>query len=219
MNQLTTLVLEMQGTTNKEKKDILFTDVYTCLQSTMEGIVNGYTYSLKGDAHAGYSIALEHLLKCVEVFNFEGYEFATFYKKTLRNKLVDLVRKTNADKVKHNTSYDVSLSMDAKDSDGYSFSVEDRFNDSALQVNDEYDTEDTTTLAWLLDQFHAVKPAEAEVLEILIQYSAEGYQKKDLTDALARHYGSEKYTGTIQKRVSRIRESFKKFAGEYGMDY
>lgn len=219
MNQLTAKVLEMQGTTDIYKKDFLFTDVYTGLQSTIEGIVNSYTYSLKGDFHTGYSMAMEVLEKCVKVFKYEGNEFSTMYKRSLRNAMVDLIRKVNTEKMKPNTSYEISLSSEAKDDDGSQYSIGDRLNAEGLQVKDTYDIEEHTSVTWLLDKFHSVRPAEAEVIEILVQYSAEGYQKKDLTDALAKHYGSEGYTGTIQKRVSRCRDAFKKFAGEYGMDF
>jgi hypothetical protein len=218
MNQLTAKVLELQKLeVGSVERDLLFADIYESVKFTMEGIVNGYSFSLKGDVHEGLSEALNHLVNCCESFKYEGFEFLTFYKKTLKNKMIDLVRKLNAEKVRHNTSYDFSLSVDVQDGEGSTYSIEDRFQDESLQVNDSYNIEkEEVTLSSILDKFAEVKPFEAGVIEIMLKYSAEGYQKKDLTSALATYYGLDTYNSTVQKRVSRVRETFKKFAIDNG---
>ncbi|MFP3427144.1 hypothetical protein, partial [Pseudoalteromonas sp. SIMBA_162] len=96
------------------------------------------------------------------------------------------------------------------------YSIEDRYTDDNLKVTDTYMEAARIDLSKLLDAYWEVKPTEAEVIEVMLEYSAEGYQKKDLTLALANFYGSDKYTGAIQKRVSRVREDFKKFVIQNG---
>lgn len=196
--------------------DCLFTDIYTCLHGELEAIVYYYERQLNGDVHSAYSEATLLLIRCIDNFEYKGFEFLSFYKKALHNKMIDEIRKINADKRKHNTSYEVSLSASLTDNEGNSYSLVDRGIDASLQAIDTYKEDDVIRLTTILDKYRCIKPIDTEVIEIMLKYSAEGYQKKDLTSALAEFYGSEKYTSTIQKRVSRVRENFKKFAIEYG---
>ncbi|MFD9628608.1 hypothetical protein [Peribacillus muralis] len=218
MNQLTNSVLKLQDMKKgTEAWDTLFSEVFLGVQSAAETIVNSYAYSLKGDVDSGFSLAMEHIEVCTEKFNYQGFEFLTFYKKTLNNKLIDLVRATNAEKVRHMTSYEVSLSATVTE-EGGSFGVEDRFTDSALQTNDSYDLDaDTLSISSLLEEYAAAKPKEAELVHISMMYSSSnGYKKQDLGQAIADFFGEEEYTNTLQQRMSRATKRFKKFASEQG---
>jgi DNA-directed RNA polymerase specialized sigma24 family protein len=215
MNTLTNLVIKLQETEKGSVAwDSLFTEVYLEVQPSIESIVNGYSYSLRGDVHAGESEAINHLMISIDKFQYTGFEFLTFYKKTLRNKLIDLIRQMNKKSMKHNTSYDVSLSATVEED--ASLLSADKMQDEALQTTDNYFSDSEESLTAILDEFTNEKPVEAGVIDTLITYSAEGYLKKDLTSALANYYEVEKYNGTVQKRVSRAREAFKKFCEEKG---
>lgn len=219
MDKLTKMVLELQKVEKGSYEwDVMYTNVYECLHTTINGMVNSFEYTLRGDLHEGHSTAMMQLVKCVETFKYEGHEFRTYYKKSLRNKLVDLTRTLGTKKMKHNTSYSVSLSAGVMDENGFSYPILDRLHDENLYTNNKYEAEEGTTLSDLLDGFAVMDKEKADILEILITYSAEGYQKRDVTDALARYFGSNEYTGLIQKRVSRAREAFRKYATEQGYE-
>lgn len=219
MDKLTGMVLELQKMEKGSYEwDVMYTGVYECLQTTINGMVSSFEYTLRGDLHEGHSTALSQLVKCVETFKYEGHEFRTFYKKSLKNKLVDLTRTLGTKKMKPNTSYSVSLSAGVTDENGFSFPILDRLHNENLRVYNEYEVEEGITLSDLLDAFAKIDEEKANILEILITYSAEGYQKRDVTDALARYFGSNEYTGLIQKRVSRAREAFRKYAKEQGYE-
>jgi RNA polymerase sigma factor (sigma-70 family) len=220
MEKLTQLVIKLQGMgQDNPEREVLFTHVYNGLQNVIESTVESFKYSLKGDVHEGYSEALEVLMKAVNTFKYEGYEFKTYYKRLLRNRLIDLVRSLNAEKVRHNTSYNISINAEIEDDEGASFTSEERLYNEALMMHDEYLVEKEITFEEVLQRFEKECPEEYAVIDIMIQYSAEFYSKKDTTSALAKHYGSDKYTGAIQKRVSRIRESLKRFGIKQGYEF
>lgn len=220
MNELTKTVLELQKVKKGDYEwDCMYTYVYESLLPTTNRMVESFSQVLRGDIHEAHSAAMQQLMKCVESYKYEGYEFHTFYRKSLKNKLVDLSRKLTTKKMQHNTCYAVSLSMDVTDDKGSTYSILERLHDEALHTRDSYSTGEVGSLSQLLEDFSLVDKEKAEVLEILITYSAEGYSKRDMTNALAAYYGSDGYTGTIQRRVSRAREAFKKFALDNGYNH
>lgn len=219
MNELTKTVIELQKVEKGSHEwDTMYTYVYECLQGTINQMVSNFELALRGDIQEGHSIAMLQLIKCINTFKYEGYEFRTFYRKSLRNKLVDLTRTLMAKKMRHNTSYSVSLSTDVTDESGFSYPIMDRLQDISLRTYNRYNIEEAPSLSQLLDAFSEVDREKADILEILIKYSAEGNSKRDVTTALANYYGSNEYTGLIQRRVSRAREAFKKFACENGYE-
>lgn len=219
MNELTKKVLELQETEKGSFEwDVLFGEIYTRVQPSMQIMVNSYAYSLRGDIAEGESVAMGHLVSTVETFSYVGYEFLTYYKKTLRNRLVDLVRHINTNKNKHNTCYEISLSVSIQDNEGSDFAADERMVDDSLITVDTYllDSENIT-LAEVLESFRKDMPEHAALLEIIMMYSsANGYKKKDLGAAVAAFYGESDYSNKLQARVSRTIKSFKKYADNNG---
>lgn len=218
MDNLTKTVLELQKVEKGSYEwDRLYTDVYMSLHNSIDIIVRGFELALRGDLQEGHSVAMQQLMKCVEVFQYNGHEFATFYKKTLRNKLIELSKHFVTRKMKHNTSYEVALDADVTNDDGTTFPILERIVAKQLEVN-ESDNSGTITLSQLLDEFAEVNKQQADILEILIQYSADGYKRKDASLAITKYLGAEEYTGYVQKRVSRARKAFQDFAIKRGYD-
>lgn len=213
MNSLTQNVLNLQNLEKGTYKyDLVFSEIFFGVQPAMNAIVNSFATSLRGDVQAGESLAMEHIVTCCDKFQYKGYEFLTFYKKTLHNKMVDLVRSITADKMKHNTSYAISLSVGGQDG----LTEEDRFHDEALQVTDIYREGLTLSIETILDEYAAVKPVEADLVNLQITYSAEGYKQQDLSKAIAEYFGEETYSNKLQARFSRAIKNFKKYADEKG---
>ena len=218
MDNLTKTVLELQKVEKGSYEwDRLYTDVYMSLHNSIDIIVRGFELALRGDLQEGHSVAMQQLMKCVEVFQYNGHEFATFYKKTLRNKLIELSKHFVTRKMKHNTSYEVALDAEVTNDDGTTFPILERIVAKQLEVN-ESDNSGTITLSQLLDEFAEVNKQQADILEILIQYSADGYKRKDASAAITKYLGAEEYTGYVQKRVSRARKAFQDFAIKRGYD-
>lgn len=219
MNELTKKVLELQETEKGSFEwEILFGEIYAGVQSSISIVVNSYAYSLRGDVAEGESVAMDHLLSSIETFTYVGYEFLTYYKKTLRNKLVDLVRHISTNKNRHNTCYEISLSVSIQDSEGSDFSADERMVDTSLVTTDTYGLDsENISLAEILEDFRQDKPESAELLEIIMMYSAaNGFKKKDLGQAVARFYGEAEYNNKLQARVSRTIKNFKKYADNSG---
>ncbi|MCS0827446.1 hypothetical protein NX029_26380 [Cytobacillus firmus] len=216
MNSLTQNVLNLQNLEKGTYKyDLVFSEIFFGVQPAMNAIVNSFATSLRGDVQAGESLAMEHIVTCCDKFQYKGYEFLTFYKKTLHNKMVDLVRSITADKMKHNTSYDISLSVGGQDG----LTEEDRFQDAALQVQDTYNEESVLSIGTLLDEYAKVKPVEADLVGLQMTFSAEGYKKQDLSNAIAAYFGEEEYSNKLQARFSRAIKNFKKFASDKGYSF
>lgn len=223
MNTLTNLVMKYQQETDSTKKEYLLADVYDSLKLTIASRVKRYTYSLRGDAAYAQSIALEVLMQTVEDFKYTGQEFVTYYIHVLENKLIDAVRKVTAAKRSHNTCYELSLEgYETCDTESGVVNIAkfDRFSDEALAITDEYDIEGTPSIATILDKYAEVNTTDADIIELIIKYSAEGYKKSDMTAAIVEYFGAEKYAGKVQRFVSHAKKRFKEFAEkEYGYEF
>lgn len=216
MNKLTQNVLTIQGLKNDSyERDLLFTDIYNDVKRTINQVTSQYTYSLRGDAASIESVALEVLLDCVSTFTYEGYEFLTFFKKSLHNRVIDLIRHNSSAKVKHNVDYDLPISASKEDEKG-EYSTIEYLAVEGLVTKDTYELEESLTLQTILDRFSMDKPKESGAIELMFKYSGEGYSKKDLTDALTKYYEGTKYAGAVQRKVSRAREAFKNYAINLG---
>lgn len=210
MNVITKKVLYMQTIDrNSLEWDDLFTEVHDSVNDLITGVVRYNSRALHGDIHAGYSKAYMLLIRSIEKFEYEGYEFRSFYSRILKNGITDLIRKHNTNKMQ--VFFDHSLDYTVSPEDGDSFVTYERFKDQNVQTIDTYFEEDQPSIIELLQAFKEVKPIEAGVIELLITYHTDYYTKSDLTAALAAYYGSDTYTSTIQRRVSRAREYFEKF--------
>lgn len=208
MNKTTQIAINLQGQVSGYQKENLYTDLYLGLQSVISCTVNRYYKAFNGDIAEGESIALDCIMQAVEKFQYTGSEFATFYSHILENKLRDKVRSLRANKNRHNTSYEVSLSADYEGDEGKLVPLIERLDDNTLRVVDTYNIGAmAATVSDILDTYGKEYPENAEVLEILITHE----KKSEMTAAVAAYYGQEKYNGTIQKRVSRVREHFTKY--------
>jgi DNA-directed RNA polymerase specialized sigma24 family protein len=216
LNNLTQTVLILQ-TVEKDSYewDLLFSQVYAGIEKLADRIVETYREALKGDLHHGYSEAHLLLIKSIETFVYRGYEFTTYYRRVLKNRLVDLKRTAAADKNKPHSDYSLDFTR-RHPTLGYTYSVFDKVP-RLLQTVDTYHKDAIHNLDNLIDEYRIENPKEADVIDIFVTYAAEGYCKSDLTAALADHYGSAEYTGKIQRRVSRIRQAFKEFLLDRGI--
>jgi len=204
MNTLTTKVLKMQQIERTSMEwDFLFQEVYAELMDLIKTLSYSYEYHLKGDMAAAESEAGLLLVSTIERFEYQGFEFKSFFKKSLHNRLRDMVSTAKAQK--NSIGYGtIGAEID--------FIEAGRMYERVISDSDH-------TLDSVYDAYALKNPDHGQVLEIMVKYSASFYNKSDLTDALAAHYGEATYNGTIQKRVSRIRESFRKYAAEHGFNF
>ena len=215
MNTLTNAVLTMQSMTpGSIERDDLFAFVYTELEPLTSLIVNQFDRSLNGDVHAAYSEAALVLLRSIDRFEYKTYEFKAFYSRSLKNRLIDLTRSTKAAANLFGNYQPLDQFTDEGNS---SFSVRlENAGIDALSHYDAYEEETGSSLDLLMGEFAAIYPIECRIVETLIDYSADCYSKKDQTAALAAIFGSDTYTGAIQRRVSRARSTFKLFLEDRG---
>ena len=188
--------------------DDLFNIIYqdTILPKTMS-----FKLQLNGNIEEGIDEGVDLFIELLDKWEGKG-NFHTLYKTSFTNRLINLVNYMKRNIRKHNYSYDVSLSDNSvvmyKDQASSSPMIE-TLNDSSLTT--EFDV---TTLEnrveTLLEEFRKIKPEQADLLDILIS-TPHDYTKSDFTDAVCVYYGVQKYTSTIQRRVSRAKESFENF--------
>jgi hypothetical protein len=196
--------------------DLLFSQIYAGIAKTIEITVTSYRQALKGDLHHGFSEAQLLLLKSVKTFVFQGYEFSAYYVRALRNRLIDLKRSAAADKNKPH--FDLSLDyMALNRPNGREYHLHDYLALKPLHCTDSYHNDELPNLDGLIEEYGTDHPQAVGVIDLLITYAAEGFSKSELTAALAAYYGSAEYDGKIQRRVSRIRQSFKEFLLDRGL--
>lgn len=200
MNTTTANVLKMQTIEKTSMEwESLFQEVYADMVDLISTLTQSYEYQLNGDIAAAESEAGLLLMHTIDRFDDQGYEFRSFYSRSLHNKLRDMVRTAKAKKNSHAYGT-VGNEIDFIQHPGMMM-VE-------KNINEEIDH--------LYGQYVRENPGHGHVLDLMLQYSAEGYSKSDLTAALIAYYGETTYTGTIQKRVSRIRESFRNYLADHG---
>jgi hypothetical protein len=167
-----------------------------------------YSRQLKGDVDAGISEGYKLIMELVKSWDGTG-SFHSLFKTSFDNRLKNLVKHIGRQKRKHNTSYDVSLSGSVE-RDGEASPILEVIDDSSLHSTFDV-TEDKGLLESVFAQFAEKYPEQAAVCEILGSFPDDGKQKEK-TEALCNYYGIpvDQYK-TVQKKVSRSREAFKKF--------
>lgn len=202
MNTTTAKVLKMQQIERTSMEwDFLFQDIYVDVVDMITTLTNSYEYQLKGDIAAAESEAGLLLIRTIERFKYQGYEFRSFYSRALHNKLRDMIRSAKAQKNANNYGT-IGPEIDF-------LHTEERY---------EFLQELDGKLETIYEAYSVENPEHGQVLETMVKYSASFYNKSDLTGALATYYGEPTYNGTIQKRVSRIREAFRKYALDHGFE-
>lgn len=193
-----------------------FSELFIIINAeTIEPKAESFKKQLKGDVAKAVSEGYELLMKLI--YKWEGTgSFHTLYKTSYTNLLKNEVKATSAQKRKHNTSYEVSLSETIPSP--YTSATELTMID-ALYAESLYTEFDVTEInednqvEVLLEQFREKKPEQADLIDIMLNLS-DNPAKSELTDAVCNYYGTQKYTGVIQKRVSRAKESFYKFISQ-----
>ncbi|PEM08520.1 hypothetical protein [Bacillus wiedmannii] len=215
MNELTALVLKWQQETDVLKKDVLFTQVYTRVQDGMERKVEHYRHAINGDMLEGYSRAAECLLTTMEKFEYQGHSFMSAYVVAVDNKMKDLIRFNNSQKAGTGVNVAISLDKELSFGDGEQFEAIEVLKAESHIITDDYETEAELTIVEVLKAYAVTKPFEAGVIDLMITYSGQAYLKSDLTNAFAAYYGVAEYK-QVQRRVSRVRANFAKFAVDMG---
>lgn len=215
MNTLTQSVITLQTLpTGSIEREDLFAYVYTELEPLTSMIVSQFDRSLNGDLHAAYSEAALVLVKAIDRFEYKQHEFKAFYSRSLKNRLIDMTRSTKATS---NLFGNYQSLNPTQENDDCSFSVQmENAGVDALTHYDNYDHTETPQLDALMNHFSAAYPIDGNIIETLIDYSADCFSKKDQTAALAALFGSDTYTMAIQKRVSRARNTFRVFLDDHG---
>jgi hypothetical protein len=203
VNQLV-MAVQSEGT-----ESFAFVELFEVISTeTINPKAESYSRQLKGDVESGVSEGYKLLMELVETWDGTG-SFHSLFKTSFDNRLKNLVKFIGRNKRKHNTSYDVSLSGSVE-RDGEASPIMEVIDDASLQSTFDI-TEEKGKLFTLLDMFSENHPEKGAVCEILMAYP-KGSSQKEKTKALCNHYGIavEEYE-TIQKKVSRSREAFKKF--------
>lgn len=218
MNELNAKVLELQKVTiNSPAGDFLFSDIYMMTMNATNDLVAMFRKSLHGDEANGHSKASDVLIRCIETFEYKGYDFLTYYKKSLHNALIDECRLYKTKKMQPNINTSQIVAMDNhSETPRTGLSNSTTLLSELPTVTDELPSFEELSFEGVLFLYKKEHTFEYRVIETLIEYSAEHYKKSDLTTALASLYESDKYTSAIQKRVSRIRNHFKEFALDLG---
>lgn len=215
MNSTTKSVIALQGmTTGTDAWTELFGEVYMDLYSGMTKCVESFRTGLRGDIQEGLSVANEVLLVAIQKFSYKGYEFSSFFSRVLKNKLTDTVRHYNSDKMR--PYFENSLDRKRR-TDEFDYMDNDKLpTDASLLTTDSYHIFEGVTVSDVLADYHQITE-DAKVIEIVFEYTLGQYGKSDMTTKLANHFGSDTYTPAIQRRVSRIRANFRRFAQDSGL--
>lgn len=215
MNSTTAKVIAMKSLAkNSDTWNELFGDVYLDLHHGMTQCVESYRNGLRGDIQEGLSVANECLIHAIERFKYTGFEFSSYFSRVLKNKLTDVVRFYNTGKMR--TYFDGSMDASFHVGDGEEREAQYQSVPESLRTVDTYSPFQGHSITDVLEDFRKVTK-DAVVIEIIFDYSLGECSKSDMTSKLAQHFGSETYTPAIQRRVSRIRASFRRFAEDSGL--
>src|SRR5699024_1998205 len=93
--------------------------------------------------------------------------------------------------------------------DGESSPMIEVLDDESLRTSFDI-TEAETPLETLIEEYAEKNPKKAGIINIMLNFSDDTKQSEK-THAYCEYFGVQEYTTVIQKRVSRVRQSFKKF--------
>lgn len=182
---------------------------------TIEPKSKSFSSQLKGDVDKGISEGYKLLMELTESWDGTG-NFHTLFKTSFNNRLLNQVKEIGRNKRKHNTSYDVSLSESTK-SEGEKSPILEVIGDPSLQTSFNIEESNKTKLETMFDKYAEKHPEQAGVIEIMLGFGWDAKQS-DKTEAYCKYYGVDTYSSAIQKRVSRVRDSFYKFLDNNGYE-
>jgi hypothetical protein len=213
MKNVNELVLKVQA---EGKESFAWVDLFeTINKQTIEPKTNSFSSQLKGDVQTGISEGWELLMDLVKKWDGTG-NFHSLFKTSFDNRLKNLVKHVGRNKRKHNTSYQVSLSESANAESGESSPILEVTTEAKLHSSfDVVEDMDKPSFDSLLDAFSEKYPEKGGIIDIMVAFPDDSHQAEK-TEAFAKFYGSDTYTSAIQRRVSRVRESFDKFLENNG---
>ena len=205
VNDLVNQVKE-QGT-----ESIPFMELFETLnKETIEPKAKSFSRQLKGDEAEAHSEGYTLMMELVESWDGTG-NFHTLFKSSYENRLKNLIKYIGRNKRKHNTSYNLSLSdttNNVMEGDEMSPHIETLNHPDLITTFDI--TDEHGQLEALLGLFGETNPEQAGLIEIMTTFG-QATPQADKTNAYCNYFGVQEYSQVIQKRVSRARESFKKF--------
>ncbi|MEW9502367.1 hypothetical protein [Jeotgalibacillus marinus] len=184
---------------------------------TIKPKTDSFSRQLKGDVAEGYHEGYVLLMELVHSWNGTG-NFHRLYKLSFTNRLRNLVKYIGRDVRKLNTSYEISLSENAKRGDSSSSNILDVALDKALHVSEEScGYGDEVSLSDVIESFADRYPEQYKIISIMEKFTPET-NRDEKTKAYLDHFYAKEYTSAIQKRVSRSRSKFQKFLVESGYE-